>query len=133
MSIRIASRSVAASVGLATAAAVLVSTPTSPAVGAGRADNVVTIKAEGTDLSGTVRSKRKACKKNRTVYLILQRGTRGGGDDELFATDTTELQNGVGVWETGNLGFEGRFYAKVKRTALCKRAASRTVLAQRDD
>src|SRR5918992_5118768 len=108
MSFPTTTRTLAAAVGLATAAAVLVSMPAADA--AGRANNVVTIKAEGTDLSGTVKSRRKACKNNRTVYLYLQRGARGGGNDELFATDTTELQNGVGHWNTGNLGTEGKFY-----------------------
>ena len=131
MSTRTPTRVLAATVGLATAGALLVAAPTSTA--AGRADNVVTIKAEGTDLSGVVKSKRKACKKDRTVYLYLQRGTRGGGNDELFATDTTELDDGVGEWETGNLGFEGKFYAKIRRTATCKAAVSRTVRAVRDD
>jgi hypothetical protein len=131
MSFRTTTRTLAAAVGMATAAAVLVSMPAADA--AGRANNVVTIKAEGTDLSGTVKSTRKACKNNPTVYLYLQRGARGGGNDELLATDTTELQNGVGHWNTGNLGTEGKFYAKVKRTPKCKAAASRTVVAERND
>ena len=126
----ITTRALAAAVGTATAAAVLVAAPSSDA--AGRADNVVTIKAEGTDLSGTVKSKRRVCKDERKVLLILQRGKRGGANDELFATDTTELQNGVGQWSTGNTGFEGKFYAKVKRTPQCKAAESRTVRAVRN-
>ncbi len=131
MSRRTTTRLLAAALGTATAAAVLVGVPASDA--AGRADNVVTIKAENTDLSGTVKSKRKACKDERKVLLILQRGKRGGANDELFATDTTELQNGVGQWNTGNLGFEGKFYAKIKRTPLCKGAESRTVRAVRSN
>ena len=131
MSSRTTTRTLAAAIGLATAAAVLVTAPSSQA--ASRANNVVTIKAEGTDLSGTVKSKRRACKDERKVLLILQRGKRGGADDELFATDTTELRNGVGHWNTGNLGFEGKFYAKVKRTPQCKAAASPTVRAVRNE
>ncbi len=49
----------------------------------------------------------------------------------MIASDTTELQNGVGRWSTGNTGFEGKFYAKVKRTPQCKAAESRTVRAVR--
>ena len=62
---------------LATAAAVLVGARrrTPPA----RADNVVTIKAEGTDLSGTVKSKRRACKDERKVLLVKQKGAKRGG------------------------------------------------------
>jgi hypothetical protein len=131
MTARTATRTLAAVVGLATAGAVLVATPSSTA--APRATTVVTIKAENTDLSGTVKSKRKACKDGRKVYLYLQRGARGGANDELFATDTTELEDGVGEWDTGNLGFEGKFYATVKRTPQCKADSSPTVVAERDD
>jgi hypothetical protein len=127
----ITTRALAAAVGTATAAAVLVSAPSSQA--APRADNVVTIKAEGTDLSGTVKSKRKACKDERKVFLVKQKGAKGGTDDKVIASDTTELQNGVGQWSTGNTGIEGRFYAKVKRTALCKGATSPTVRAIREE
>lgn len=124
-------RILAGTVGLATAGALLVAAPSSTA--AGRAKTVVTIQAEGTDISGTVKSKRKACKDGRKVLLYLQRGPRGGGDDELFATDTTELDDGVGEWETGNLGTEGKFYAKVKRTPKCKPATSPTIRVTRND
>lgn len=132
-------RTVAATATLAATAALLgtaapaTSAESAEAAAAPRTKVVVTIKAQGTDLSGTVRSSRRVCKKNRTVLLYLQRGKRGGGNDELFATDTTEIRKGVGHWETGNLGFEGKFYAKVKGTPLCKPAVSRTVVAERDD
>lgn len=94
-----------------------------------RAPVTVTIQAEGTDLSGTVLSPRKVCKNERTVVVFKQIGTRGGGDDIRFASDTTELDNGVGVWSTGNTGTEGKFYAKVKRTPLCRVAFSPTIKA----
>jgi hypothetical protein len=87
----------------------------------------VTIKAEGTDLSGTVKSPRRVCKANRTVVVIKQVGARGGGNDTRFASDTTELSNGVGQWSTGNTGTEGRFYAKVRRSAQCKGDTSPTI------
>ena len=129
MSARTTTRTVAAAVGLATAAAVLVSAPSSQA--APRANNVVTIKAEGTDLSGTVKSKRRACKNERKVFLVKQKGAKGGSNDKVIATDITELDDGVGEWNTGNTGIEGRFYAKIKRTPLCKAAVSPTVRATR--
>jgi len=131
MNARIATRTLAASVGLATAAAVLVSAPSSQ--GLDRASNTVTIQAEGTDLSGTVTSKRKACKDERKVVLFRQIGTKGGDDDVKSGVDTTELQDGVGVWSTGNTGTPGRYYAKIKRTELCKRAVSDTVRAVPND
>lgn len=137
MTRRTPTRPLAAAVGLAATAALIVSAaPTSNADGsarAGRAAVTVTIKAQGTDLSGIVKSKRLACKKEVTVLLYKQKGAKGGADDSLFATDTTGLQNGKWTWNTGNLGTEGRFYSKVKRTPKCKRAISPTVRAVRND
>jgi len=96
-----------------------------------RAKTTVTIKAEGTDLSGTVRSpKPKVCANNRTVLLIRQVGIRGGGDDERLASDTASLNGTVYEWSTGNTGTAGKFYAKVRRTAKCKGDTSPTVVAQ---
>lgn len=104
------------------------------AYAAPKAPVTVTIKAEGTDMSGTVRSARPAvCAAERTVVVIRQKGSRGGGDDVRFASDTTDLQAGKYVWSTGNTGTEGRFYAKLKATADCKADTSPTIRVQRDD
>ena len=93
----------------------------------------VTIKAEGTDLSGVVRSpKPRLCAAHRTVTVFKQKGARGGGDDQRFASDTTSLNNGVYEWSTGNTGTEGRFYAVVRAKTGCKRAASETIRAIRN-
>ncbi len=97
------------------------------AFAAAPAPSKVTITAEGTDLSGTVSSKRAACERDRTVVVVKQRGTRGGGDDVKVAEDTTQVQGVVGVWSTGNTGLTGRFYAKAKRTPGCKAASSPTI------
>lgn len=131
MSARTTRRTLAAASGLAVTAAVLVAAPPSQALD--RANNTVTIKAEQTDLSGTIKSKRKACKDGRKVFLVKQKGQKGGDDDKVIASDTSELQNGVGEWSTGNTGIEGRFYAKVKPTSMCKGAVSATVNAVRND
>ncbi len=131
MSTRTSTRTLAAALGLATTAAVLVGAPATEA--ATRANTVVTIEAEQTDLSGEVRSKRKVCKDGRKVLLIKQKGAKGGADDKVIASDTTELDDGVGEWSTGNTGIEGRFYAKVKRTPQCKGAVSPTVRAVRNE
>jgi len=97
-----------------------------------KASVTVTITAEGTDMSGEVRSSRPAkCAKNRLVRVFLQIGTRGGGDDEYFAGDTTSFQNGRWVWSTGNTGFEGRFYAKVGAKPDCRPDTSPTITVQR--
>lgn len=100
---------------------------------AGAAPTTVTIKAEGVDLSGTVSSpKPKKCAKGRTVNLIKQIGTRGGGDDQKIGSDTAELQGSKYVWDTGNTGISGRFYAKVKAIPGCKGGTSKTVKAVRN-
>ena len=116
---------------LGASAAMLAAAP--GATAAAPAGSTVTIKAEGVDLSGTVTSKRAACMDERKVIVFKQVGTRGGGDDIKFAMDTTELDNGVGEWNTGNTGTEGKFYAKVRKTAECKAAASPTIKAVRND
>lgn len=65
----------------------------------------VTIRAEGTDLSGVVKSSRPAvCAADRTVVVFKVRGTVGGGDDVRFASDTTNLSGGRYTWSTGNTG-----------------------------
>lgn len=97
------------------------------------ASTTVTIKAQGTDLSGLVKSTRpKLCANNRTVIVYKQKGARGGGDDVRFASDTASLQGGVYAWSTGNTGTEGRFYARVRHIAGCKGATSSTVVAKRN-
>jgi hypothetical protein len=92
------------------------------------ANSTVTIRAQGTDLSGQVRSPApNRCANNRTVFVMKQIGPRGGGNDIRFASDTTELQNGAYRWSTGNTGTAGRFYAKVFKNANCRGATSATI------
>ena len=96
------------------------------------ASTTVTIKAEGTDLSGTVSSPRPLrCADGRRVLLIKQVGTRGGGDDIRFGMDTAGLQGDVYTWSTGTTGTPGRFYARVKPIQGCEGDTSPTVRAQR--
>jgi hypothetical protein len=90
--------------------------------------STVTIQAEGTDLSGTVSSSNPSCVDGRNVVVFKQVGARGGGNDIRFASDTADSD---GSWNTGNTGTEGRFYAKVKKTATCSRDLSPTVRAVR--
>ena len=105
-----------------------------PAHAAPKADVSVTISAEGTDLSGTVRTPRPAaCAADRTVVVFKVKGAVGGGDDVRFASDTVGLSGGRYTWSTGNTGTEGRFYAKLKATPECRAARSGVVRAQRDD
>jgi len=104
------------------------------AVGAaGDATTTVTIKAEGTDLSGTVASpKPKRCADGRHVVVFKQKGTRGGGDDQKFASDIASLSGGVYRWSTGNTGTPGRFYAVVRHITGCKADSSPTIRAVRN-
>lgn len=100
---------------------------------AANAKTTVTIKAEGTDLSGVVKSpKPKRCADGRKVILMKQKGTRGGGDDIKVGTDNAELQGDKYRWSTGNTGIEGRFYAKVRHIDGCKRDTSKTIRATRN-
>ncbi len=92
------------------------------------ADSTVTIKAEGVDLSGKVKSPRQACVTDRKVIVFKQIGTRGGGDDQKFASDTASSD---GSWSTGNTGTPGKFYAKVRKTTMCKKDSSPTIRARR--
>lgn len=90
--------------------------------------STVTIQADGVDLSGTLSSADASCVDGRKVLVIKQVGTRGGGDDIRFASDTADSD---GSWSTGNTGTEGFFYAKVKATTTCGRDVSPTIHAVR--
>ena len=113
--------------GLASAAGLAIGTGAT-ATAAPTVSSTVTIHAEGTDLSGNVSSSNPTCEANRRVVVFKQIGTRGGGNDINFASDTTDED---GDWNTGNTGTEGRFYAKVKKTSLCKADFSPTIRATR--
>ena len=92
------------------------------------ANTTVTIRAQGTDLSGQVRSPApNRCAKNRNVVVFKQIGARGGGNDINFAHDTASFSNGAFRWSTGNTGTAGRFYAHVFKTARCRGASSVTI------
>jgi hypothetical protein len=100
----------------------------------GATPTTVTIKAQGTDLSGTVSSPHpKVCAKGRNVLLMKVVGSKGGGDDKKIGSDHAEKSGSVFRWSTGNTGIEGRFYAKVNSTASCKGATSKVVHATRNN
>jgi hypothetical protein len=113
--------------GLASAAGLAIGTGAT-ATAAPTVSSTVTIHADGTDLSGNVSSSNPTCEANRHVVVFKQIGTRGGGNDINFASDTSDDD---GDWNTGNTGTEGRFYAKVKKTSLCKADFSPTIRATR--
>ncbi|MCW2797111.1 hypothetical protein [Nocardioides sp.] len=96
-----------------------------------KTDVTVTIKAEGTDLSGQVKTANAACAVDRTVWVWKQVGTRGGGDDKKMYSDTVGQQGTKYTWSTGNTGKQGFFYAKIGGTLNCKADTSPTVHAVR--
>jgi hypothetical protein len=111
---------------LATLSAVVPSAHGAPA----KASVTVTITAEGTDMSGVVKSSRPAqCAAGRTVkvYKLVD------GEPHLWASDTTDLQGGQYAWSTGNTGIPGRYYAKLGATPDCKADVSPTIRVRRTD
>jgi hypothetical protein len=100
---------------------------------AAKAKVTVTISQINTEMSGKVSSPKPAkCAKNRTVWVWEQIGTRGGGNDIKRFQDTTSKQGNKYVWNTGNTGVEGFFYAKVPAKPGCKAAVSKTIEAVRN-
>lgn len=94
----------------------------------------LTIRAAGVDLSGTLTTASPVCGAHRMVQVWRQIGTRGGGDDQRFAQDTTEHVSGHTYrWDTGNTGVAGRFYATVRGTTTCAPASTPTIRATRTD
>lgn len=109
------------------AVAVITLAFTDPAFSAARAKTTLTIKAEGVDLSGTVKSEKLRCVDNRNIKLYKQRP----GADALIATDTSERQGNRGVWSTGNTGMSGKFYARTGKVPGCTGSTSKTITARR--
>ena len=99
-----------------------------PAEPATPARTILTIMAQGTDLSGKVKSMRKSCLGGRNIKLYRQRGAeQKPSTDDLIATDTSERQGNIGVWSTGNTGMTGKFYVRTAKKPGCKAGASKTI------
>jgi len=96
-----------------------------------RAKTTVTIRVQGRDFSGTVKSPRPArCVDGRKIRLIRQVGPQQNpSTDPVIASDTASAD---GDWSTGNTGVTGRFYARAKRTNQCKADSSRTLRTEND-
>jgi len=102
-----------------------------PAWPAPPAETILTIKADGTDLSGKVQSPRKKCLGGRNIKLYKQLGSaQNPSTDDLVGSDTSERQGNVGVWSTGNTGMTGKFYVRTGKTPGCKADASKTITVQ---
>lgn len=102
--------------------------------GATRADSTVTIRTENGDFSGQVKSGRPAkCADERKVVVFKQVGDRQNPKrDERVASDTSSLNGDRYEWNTGNTGLQGKFYARIVRTADCQPDTSETVRASRN-
>ena len=102
-----------------------------PASGAGPAKTTLHLRAQGTDLSGTVQSRRGSCLGDRNIRLYRQKGKeQRPGSDTLVATDTSERQGDHGEWSTGNTGMRGKFYVRPGKVPGCTAAASKTIRAR---
>jgi hypothetical protein len=98
-------------------------------------DTTVTIRAEGSDYFGTVRSNRPArCADGRKIVLYKQKGTeQSPSSDTKIGMDTAEQQGDRYVWATGNTGIYGKIYARAGRTESCKADTSPTIKTVRPD
>lgn len=117
---------------LATAAALvpLASLGATGAAAAAPAKTKLSIHTQNGDFSGTVKSSKRKCMKNREVHVFRQLGSqRHPSTDQEVASDTSAIYNGVGRWETGNTGLRDgkRYYAYTPAIGGCKAGMSGTV------
>lgn len=110
---------------LAAALAVAVAGMVAVPVAMGGASTTVTIKNQGGDFSGVVKSENlKLCAAERKVVVLKKKP----GKDQKIGTDTTGFENGKWRWSTGNSGQNsGTFYAKAPKTSNCNAAKSKEV------
>ena len=100
------------------------------ASGGGKADTQVTIKSEGGDPVGTVKSSNEAkCADDRLVKIYKEKGGEQGGGDDFYTgvSDTTSLSNGKYRWSVGQPGLNGKHYARAPGTKKCKADNSKTI------
>ena len=92
------------------------------------AETKVTIKAEGTDLFGFVKSpNEQRCADDRKVKVFKK--TRDG--KMKIGTDNASLSGNRYRWSLGNTGLTGRFYARVGEIPGCQADRSETIRVQR--
>lgn len=97
----------------------------------GKAETEVTIKSEGGDPVGTVKSPNEAkCADDRLVKIYREKGGEQGGGDDVFtgSMDTTSFSNGKYRWSVGQPGLEGKHYARAPGTNKCKADNSKTII-----
>jgi hypothetical protein len=94
------------------------------------AETTVTIKEQGGDPFGTVKSpKENKCADDRLVKIYKQRGGEQGGGDDTYTgvSDTTSLSNGKYRWSVGQPGLNGKHYARAPKKPGCKADNSKTI------
>ncbi|GIK77895.1 MAG: hypothetical protein EDQ89_08355 [Acidobacteria bacterium] len=97
---------------------------------AGKAETKVTIKGEGGDYYGYVKSSDEdRCAYERKVKVFKQLGSVQDPKHDLkIGSDYAEPSGGKHMWSIGNSGYKhGRFYAKVGKTDYCKGDTSKTI------
>ena len=102
---------------------------TAAVASAGLSNTEVTIKSEGGDPVGKVKSPNVACADDRLVKIYEQNGGSQGGGDDVYTgvSDTTSFSDGKYRWSVGQPGLEGKHYAKAPRTMECKGDKSETI------
>ncbi len=99
-----------------------------------KAPTKVTIKADGGGFYGKVKtSDPYNCAEGREVIVYRMEGHKPKPKhDTPYLYDTASFDGYKHyTWSTGNSGvYEGRFYAKVKKTDYCKGAKSKVVKAK---
>jgi len=96
---------------------------------AGKAETKVSIKGEGGDYYGYVKSSDSDCANGRKVKVFKQLGSDQNPKSDLkIGTDTAQPNGTKYMWAIGNSGYKhGKFYAKVGKTSECKGATSKTI------
>ena len=109
---------VVAFLGLATTASAIV-----------YARTTVTIRAQGTDLSGYVSSRSPArCAKNRRSRFTARSARRQSPrTDTRIGSDNASLNGTRYAWSTGNTGQSGKMYARAGRIRGCLADTSPTI------
>jgi hypothetical protein len=96
----------------------------------GKAETKVSIKGEGGDYYGYVKSSdADHCANGRKVKVFKQSGSSQDPKHDLkIGTDIAQPNGTKYMWSIGNSGYKhGKFYAKVGKTDLCKGATSKTI------
>jgi hypothetical protein len=107
---------------IATAAVTLTGIAAPAANAADKAPTEVTIKGNGGDYYGYVKSSDSDCESNRKVNVYKMVGaTPDRKADQKIGSDIAQPNGPDGMWSIGNSGYKkGKFYAHAPKTTDCK-------------